>query len=157
TRVASCAFAAPKGSRYFSELDADTELEIYLQLNRWTDEDDPDAPESEYLSGDVYGYLRPRPPSADRTGLRLRHRRVLAHPDLDPDVLGEFIHEPRPLNRLTDIDGTYDLLGEERLVALRYLDFIPFLDRDRQTPDVEHYQVSLQDDGASVRWDLGVF
>ena len=152
TLVGSIVIEPLAGSRYFSELNDANELEIYFQLNRWTTLQTL-APESELLTGDVYGYLRPRPPANDSTGLRLSSRLLVAHPELDPSSLGEFV----TLANQLDIDGTYDFMPDEQLVALRYLDFIPFLDRCRSTPDVEYYLVSLQDDQASVRFDLGSF
>jgi hypothetical protein len=45
----------------------------------------------------------------------------------------------------------------DQLVALRYLDFVPFLDRTKTTPDVLFYLVSLQDVFGSLRVDLGSF
>ena len=161
TRLAVEDIAPLSGSRYFSELREPTELEIYFRLDRWSTLETTTEPPSERLSGDVYGYLRPRPPVADGTGLRLVSRRVVAHPQLDRDLLSEFVEspdtDPGKLVPVLDIDGTYDLLDEERLVALRYLDFIPFLDRCRRTPEIDRYLVSLQADQGSVRFDLGLF
>ena len=32
------------------------------------------------------------------------------------------------------IEGSYDILDNERIIVLRYLDFIPFIDRNYHTP-----------------------
>jgi hypothetical protein len=147
------------GSRYFEELGERDELEIYFQLNHWTLLENQSASSFERLTGDVYGYLRPKPPAADADGLRLSNRLLITHPKLDYR-LTEFVVSPStspPDISVSDIDGTYDLLREEQLVALRYLDFIPFLDRDRQTADVDSYLVSLQNHAGDLRYDLGMF
>jgi hypothetical protein len=81
---------------------------------------------------------------------------LLTHPHIDYQ-LAEFVCWPFPDAK--DPEGTYDLLCDEgrRLLALRYLDFIPFLDLNRTTPAVERYLVSLQDDKGGGRLDLGGF
>lgn len=161
TRCALGGVEPLSASRYCSEIGSPTELEIYFHVNRWSGLDTTTEPASERLRGDVYGYLRPRPTFADKTGLRLVSRRVVAHPRLDKTALREFIESPNTdpgiLVPGLEIDGTYDLFPEDRLVALRYLDFVPFLDRCRSTPEVDGYLVSLQSDHGYVRFDLGLF
>jgi hypothetical protein len=58
--------------------------------------------------------------------------------------------------RITDIDGSYDFSAPDRQVAVRYLDFVPFLDRAYKTPDVDGYAVcAVLADGSSK--DIGRF
>lgn len=146
------------GSRWFDELDADN-LELHFHLNRYTRLDNPQAAGEARLTGDVYGYLRPGPAEPERDGLRLGDRRLVAHPRLpeNPAVERTFLLDTggTPLIRITDIDGTYDVLAEDGLLTLRHLHFVPFLDREYTTPEVDRYDVYF--DGPEGRVPVGRF
>lgn len=134
-------------------------LEVRFHLNRYTRLDNPDGPDEARLTGDVYGYVR-EPLTRDAAdGTRLAARRIIAHPRLReaPELAAIFLADPRDLgnpdgqiSRNTDIDGTYDLLPDERALVLRTLDFISFLDREGTTPAVAGYGVSLEIGGQSI-------
>ena len=52
---------------------------------------------------------------------------LLSDSDLSTEVYNDF-HLPDV------IEGSYDILDNERMIVLRYLDFIPFIDRNYHTP-----------------------
>lgn len=159
TAVRADSLAEPGTSRFLQELAGNRDLQLYFHLNHYTRLDNGTEPEAARLTGDVYGYLWPA-----ATGMaddpRLSHRRLVAHPRLGetPEVEQLFLLEdgrddqgvPLPITRNTDIDGTYDILPDERLLVLRCLDFVPFLDRAYQTPEVDRYEVYFERDAGDL-------
>jgi hypothetical protein len=153
------------GSRFAAELEIG-DLDLHFQLNRYTEvplsapaEGEVQPPEADWLTGDVYGYLRPAAPTPGQGALRLSNRRVVAHPRLRGS--GE-VERTYLLNTAdpaitfnTDIEGSYDLLVDEELLTLRYLDFVPFLDRKHTTPQMDHYDVYFE--GPDGRVEVGRF
>jgi hypothetical protein len=126
-------------SRFSEELGQVVELEFHFHVNHYIRLDSPQSPEEARLTGDVYGYIRPSVPVVNQeSGLRVRGRRLVAHPRIGdrPEIEQLFLTNTgaTPLMRITDIDGTYDFLEADRLLTLRYLDFVPFLDRGYSTP-----------------------
>ena len=126
-------------SRFSEELGQAVELELHFHVNHYIRLDNPQSPQEARLTGDVYGYIRPSVPELNQeSGLRVKGRRLVAHPRIGdrPEIERLFLTDTgaTPLMRITDIDGTYDLVEADRLLALRYLDFVPFLDRDYGTP-----------------------
>lgn len=123
-------------------LGAGGELEIGIHLNRFQkalDREGNSLPNG--LTGDVYGYIRPRPVQRMPDGLRLANRRFVAHPNLgaSPAVERLFLTDlgpegPPSIRRIMDIDGYYDVEANGDWIALRPLDFIPFLDFAYATP-----------------------
>lgn len=135
----------PEGSRCGAELAGTHVLTLYFHLNHYTRIDNSAEPEGTHLTGDVYGYIRPAVPLRDPNGVRVANRRIVAHPDLGQarDIERTYLLEGvRSVIRITDIDGTYDFDVADQMIALRYLDFIPFLDRAYTTPNVSGYAVS---------------
>jgi hypothetical protein len=128
---------SPKESRFLQELGDETNLEFYVHLNGYTTWNILEAAVKDRLNGDVYGYIRPTSPVMDSKGVRIKRRRILAHSDVmnNPDIKRIFRGtSSKPLTRNTDIDGSYDIFKPNRLLAVRYLDFVPFLDRHHNTP-----------------------
>lgn len=128
---------SPEESRFLSELGDITQLEFYMHVNRWTKWNTKILGHSQdRLNGDVYGYIRPIVSVRDNNNIRIKARRLVAHPDIEKaskELANTFLTSI-PLTRNTDIDGTYDILSSDRMLILRYLDFIPLLDRDHTTP-----------------------
>jgi hypothetical protein len=154
---------SPEDSRFLSELGDMTQLEFYMHLNRYTVwNTEIVGHDQDKLNGDVYGYIRPAIQSHGNNGFRVKSRRIVAHPDLknSSKLLNIFLGKI-PLTRNTDIDGTYDILKSDKLLVLRCLDFIPFLDRDRNTPTdmgiVKEYIVFLVDQSTQEQFKLGSF
>lgn len=135
-------------SRFFSELGDAEVLQLHLHLNRYNRHDTGSGEKP--LTGDVFGYLCPPAPEQDAAAGRLRHRKLVAHPELPDHRWGFDTYLDAPSSKVPypphwiDIEGSYDLWPERRLVALRYLDFIPYLDTGRSTPPVERYEVRWQ-------------
>ena len=155
---------SPEGSRFLRELGDLTQLEFYMHTNRYTIWNTTNGYPEDRLNGDVYGYIRPIEPKIDNNGIRIKDRRLIAHPrikDSSEQIARTFLGTI-PLTRNTDIDGTYDILKANRLLLLRYLDFIPQLDRDYNTPTdtgiVKEYIVFFTDrQNTDYRIELGRF
>jgi hypothetical protein len=142
----------PKESRFLQELGELTQLEFYMHVNRYTVWNTKlvGYPQDR-LNGDVYGYIRPIMAVRDNLGIRIKGRRLIAHPDISnvsKEISNTFLGTT-PLTRNTDIDCTYDILKSDRLLTMRYLDFVPQLDRDYRTPTdkdiVKEYTVFFAD------------
>ena len=149
TSVRIDGITSPQGSRLGAEMASAQQLTLYFHLNHYTRIDNSDDPEGAHLTGDVYGYIRPFAPVRNVNGTRVANRRIVAHPRLrqSPDIEGIYLlNGPggtnNPVTRNSDIDGSYDFSGSDRMLALRYLDFVPFLDRLYTTPKVAGYVVS---------------
>ena len=154
----------PEGSRFLRELGDLTQLEFYMHTNRYTIWNTTNGYPEDRLNGDVYGYIRPVEPKIDNNGIRIKGRRLIAHPnikDSSKQISRTFLGTI-PLTRNTDIDGTYDILKPNRLLILRYLNFIPQLDRNYNTPTdtgiVKEYIVFFTDrQNTEYRIELGRF
>jgi hypothetical protein len=128
---------SPQESRFLSELGDITQLEFYMHVNNYTIWNTQLVGHSQdRLNGDVYGYIRPIVSVRDNNNIRIKARRLIAHPDIEKvsKELANTYLTSTPLTRNTDIDGTYDILSADRMLVLRYLDFIPLLDTDHTTP-----------------------
>jgi hypothetical protein len=155
---------SPEGSRFLRELGNLTQLEFYMHTNRYTIWNTSNGYAKDRLNGDVYGYIRPIEPTIDNNGVRIKGRRLNAHPyikDSSEQIAQAFLGTT-PLTRNTDIDGTYDILKANHLLLMRYLDFIPQLDRDYSTPTdkdiVKEYIVFFTDrQNTGHRIELGRF
>jgi hypothetical protein len=149
-----------QGSKYLTELKDIKILELYYHLNHYTRLDNQEEPVEKKLTGDVYGYIRRSASIMDSNGLRVKGRLLVAHPDLKPttEVSRNFLYNnpQAPIMRITDIDGSYDIFQTDRLLMLRYLDFIPFFDRKYTTPDVGKYRIYFSNDNGE-RIDIGEF
>jgi hypothetical protein len=150
-------------SQYLNEISNFNKLEVHLHLNNYyfysttvgiRDNDE------KALSGDVYGYICPLFQTVDSEGLRVRYRRILAHPNIESneEIAKAFLYKIdemdtsdieglRPyINIETEIDGTYDIIKPYNLLCIRYLDFVPLLNKRHDTLDVDNYRVSFEDD-----------
>ena len=142
---------SPAESRFLRELGDVTQLEFYMHTNRYTIWNTESGHPNDRLNGDVYGYIRPIQPMIDNDGRRIRDRRLIAHPDMKTtsERIAQAFLGTTPLTRNTDIDGTYDISKTNYLLSIRYLDFIPQLDRDHNTPTdkgiVKEYILYLTD------------
>jgi len=108
-----------ENSRCLKEIkDVLTNLKMYFHVSRY------DVSRNE---GDVYGYISRVVPETNNEGLLLNDRPLIADSDLSAEVYNDF-QLPEP------IVGSYDILDKESLIVLRYLDFMPFIDRNYHTP-----------------------
>lgn len=151
-------------SKYIEQLGGTRQLELYFHINHYTRVDNKEEPTEKLLTGDVYGYIRPPSSIIDSRGLRIKGRRLVAHPNLRSDTeIGRIFLYSNPLNPserillVTDIEGSYDITSNKELLTLRYLDFIPFLDRKYSTPKVVgKYRVYFSS-ASGERIDIGDF
>ena len=154
---------SPEESRFLNEIGDVTQLEFYMHTNRYTIWNTKNGYPQDRLNGDVYGYIRTIEPQTDNNGLRMRGRRLVAHPDMKDasKEVAQLFLGTTPLTRNTDIDGTYDISKANRLLMLRYLDFVPLLDRDHKTPTTEgivkEYLVSFTNKQTQDRIEVGSF
>ena len=129
---------SPKSSRFLRELGDVSKLEFHMHLNNYRPIalNKTQIDEKNGLNGDVYGYICPTMPVIDSNGTRIKNRRLVAHQELDKtkNVRDIFLGPDSRFDVNTDIDGTYDLFIDKRILILRYLDFIPLLDPDGNTP-----------------------
>ena len=129
---------SPKSSRFLRELGDVSKLEFHMHLNNYHPIalNKTQIDEKNGLNGDVYGYICPTMPVIDSNGTRIKNRRLVAHQELDKtkNVRDIFLGPDSRFDVNTDIDGTYDLFIDKRILILRYLDFIPLLDPDGNTP-----------------------
>jgi hypothetical protein len=154
----------PESSRFLRELGDLTQLEFYMHTNRYTIWNTTSGYPKDRLNGDVYGYIRPVESTVDNNGVRIKGRRLIAHHDVknSSEEIAHTFLGATPLTRTTDIDGTYDILKTNCLLLMRYLDFIPQLDRDYNTPTnkgiVKEYIVFFTDrQNTGYRIELGRF
>jgi hypothetical protein len=119
-----------ENSRYLKEVkDVLDNLKIYLHVSRY------DVSKNR---GNAYGYISRIVPEANDKGVLLNARPLIVDSDLSTEVYNDF--------RLPEvIEGSYDILDNERMLALRYLDFVPFIDRNYHTPVGYKYFVHLLD------------
>ena len=119
-----------ENSRYLKEVkDIVDTLKIYLHVSRY------DVSKNQ---GNAYGYISRAVPEADDKGVLLNARPLIVDSDLSTEVYNDF--------RLPKvIEGSYDILDNEHMLALRYLDFIPFIDTNYHTPVGYKYFVHLFD------------
>ena len=145
-------------SRAREELGSAQTFDIHFHLNRYTRVDNNQEPLN-HLTGDVYGYLRPTALVAKNVRKRTNNIRLVAHPEIGRanDIETTYLTDigKTPFMRMTDIDGYYDIDPLNRIACLRYLDFIPFLDRNRTTPRIKEYAVLWE--AETGRTDLARF
>lgn len=117
-----------ENSRCLKEIkDVLANLKIYFHASRY------DVSKNE---GDVYGYIGRTVPEATNEGVLLNDRPIIADSNLSTGVYNDF-QLPEP------IVGSYDILDKEGLLVLRYLDFMPFIDRNYHTPIDYRYFLHL--------------
>ena len=155
---------SPQASRFLQELGDVTDLEFYMHLNHYTTWNTQEGAVKDRLNGDVYGYIRPLIPVMDSNGVRIKKRRVVAHSNVlnNPELKRIFRgSSSKPLTMNTDIDGSYDIFKTGRLLVLRYLDFVPLLDRCHNTPAdrgmIKEYIVLFIDKDGTKEIEVGRF
>jgi hypothetical protein len=154
---------SPPGSRYLQELGDANELEFHMHLNQHTLWDTQEGIAKERLNGYVYGYIRPLGKIHDENGLRIKCRRIIAHSSVSDNtrIRRAFIGQKTHLTRNEDIDGSYDIFKSSGLLMLRYMDFIPFIDRCHNTPTdrgiINEYVVYLVNGNGEKQMEAGRF
>ena len=101
----------------------------------------------------MYQYL-------DDRRVRIHGRRTLIDPCITKELKQDFKLESyqRESNEVlrNDLEGTYEILIEEKLVVLRFLNFIPYLDIDNNIPSGYTFFVKLFNNGNEIESHLPV-
>jgi hypothetical protein len=135
----------PLSSKCLKEI-SNHDLELYFHLNNFTSVGT--EPKERQLEGDVYGYIRTRKSLNEDNGIRIKNRRLVESSALTPDdEIGKtylFSYYPT-INRNLEINGSFDISDDKKLLYLRYMEFVPFLDRNYTTPNIHKYSVYFRD------------
>lgn len=143
-----------------------TDLDVIFQLGHYTRLDNGTAQPGDQLTGTVCGIVRPKiDVTEDEAGRRLTGRKVVAsfalrdlarNEPLSPIGRMARASEDQEVTRRNEqLDAIYDILAEDRLVCLRVLDLVPFLDRDYTAAGFDHLKVTIENDGQ--RHEIGFF
>ena len=121
-------FVSNKSSRYLREFD-NGELKIYFHVSQFS---------FKTLEEKIFGYIGPRTPVESSKGIRISKRRVLITPNIDTELIKDLGIENHNTESedvfRNDLEGTFEILEEDRLTLLRFLNFIPFTDLSYSIP-----------------------
>jgi hypothetical protein len=143
-------FISRENSRFFREFDLETStFKIYFHLSKFY---------YSKLEGEVHGYIGLQVPELDDHHVKIHGRRLLVDPSITEELKGDFKmdrygEEPNQVGRY-DLEGTYEILTEKRLVVLRYLNFIPYMDSNNTTPPGYTFFVKLLNNGTEIESSL---
>jgi hypothetical protein len=139
-----------KSSRCISELLLEPlhlkKLEIHFRIDRY---------DINTNKGDVYGYISPGISETDENGVLVKNRHLIIDRKIDEHVKQDF-HVNDENDRLMHLEASYDIMKDNGMILLRYLDFIPFIDRDYHTPGGYRYYliVSKKDESNAAKKDI---
>ena len=145
-------FISTENSRFFRECDlANNNFKIYFHLSKFY---------YSKLQGEVHGYIGLYVKSLDDRRVRIHGRRTLIDPCITKELkqdfkLGSYQIESNEVLR-NDLEGTYEILIEEKLAVLRFLNFIPYLNIDRSVPSGYKFFVKLFNNGNEIESHLPV-
>lgn len=137
-------FVSSKSSRYLHEFD-DRELKIYFHVSQFS---------FKSLEGTIFGYIGPQIPVESSKGIRISKRRILITPNIDTELtkdLGIEDHntESEDVFR-NDLEGTFEILEENGLILLRFLNFIPFTNLSYSIPKGYRFFTTPSYDGMEI-------
>jgi hypothetical protein len=135
-----------ENSRFIREVGNERDLKIYYNVNSF---------DFRSLKGKVYGYVGPFVPPENRHDIRVHGRRLLINPTISPELKRDFnIKETdlEPVNDIgrKDLEGSYEIIEEERLAVLRYLNLVPFVDCKHNPPKGYNFSIALLYDGKQI-------
>lgn len=143
-------FVSIENSRFFSECDLEkSTFKIYFHLSKFY---------YSRLEGEVHGYVGLHVPELDDHHVRIQGRRLLVDPSITDEIKNDFNLDPyqkesKEVGRY-DLEGTYEILTEKRLVVLRYLNFIPYMDSNNTAPPGYTFFVKLFNNGDEIESSL---
>jgi hypothetical protein len=143
-------FITTENSRFFRELDLyNINLKIYFHLSKFN---------YATLEGEVHGYIGLHIPELDDQRFRIHGRRLLIDPCITDELKKDFMiqsyqEEAKEVAR-NDLEGTYEILREKKLVVLRYLNCIPYLDTHHKIPAGYTFFVIPLNNGNEIKSDL---
>ena len=142
-------FVKEENSRFIREVDR-TNLKIYFNAHLFY---------FESLEGNVLGYLGPSVPIENKNRVRINGRRLLVDPRILPEVKQDFgikrdekqdDLEPTESVLRNDLEGSYEIIEEKRLVVLRYFNFLPFLDTNHSLPKGYRFSIASLESGKQI-------
>jgi hypothetical protein len=106
------------------------------------------------LEGEINGYLGPYIAEENTEGVRLSGRRLLINPEIDSQVksdlsLESIDSESEDVFRY-DLELTYEIVAEKRILILRYLHAIPFIDVNDNIPKDYRFFIVLLYEGKRI-------
>jgi len=140
-------FISRENSRFFRECDlANSKFKVYFHLSKFY---------YSTLEGEVHGYLGPHVPDFDSNGVRIQGRRLLVDPSVSKDLKRDFKiekydEESEDMGR-NDLEGTYDIMVEKKLIVLRFLNFIPYVDTNNHPPSGYTFYIKLWNNGNEIK------
>jgi len=136
-------FITENNSRFIKESEGKVNLKLYFNLNSF---------DFKSLEGKVYGYIGPDIPLENEQEVRIKGRRLLLDPLIPTEIKTVFniqdsSFEPTDDIGRDDLEGTYEILEYEKLVVVRYLNFMPFINNAHTPyPDYTFSIVLLKND-----------
>ncbi|HYY86743.1 MAG TPA: hypothetical protein VE594_06530 [Nitrososphaeraceae archaeon] len=138
-------FVKEENSRFIREIgnNNDKNLKIYFNVNSF-----------DFLSleGKVYGYVGPYIPTENKYGVKIHGRRLLIDPSVSSELRQDFrIQEGdlEPVDNVLrkDLEGSYEIIEENKVAVVRYLNAIPFSDRNHSPPEGYRFSIILFENG----------
>jgi hypothetical protein len=125
---------------------SDLKLEIHFCIDRYNINTN---------KGDVYGYISPAISDTDENGILVKNRHLIIDSKVDEQVKKDF-HVDDENDRLMHLEASYDIMKDSGIILLRYLDFIPFIDKDYHTPAGYRYYliISKKDKSNAAKKDI---
>ena len=107
------------------------------------------------FKGKVYGYVGPFVPLENKHDIRVHGRRLLINPSISPELKRDFnIKETdfEAVNEIVrkDLEGSYEIIEENRLAILRYLNLVPFVDYKHNPPKGYQFSIAILYDGGQI-------
>jgi hypothetical protein len=126
-------FVSENTSKFIRESEGNVNLKLYFNLNSF---------DFKSLEGRVYGYIGPNIRFENEQEVRIQGRRLLLDPLMPAEIKTAFsitdsTFEPTDDIGRNDLEGTYEILEYKKLVILRYLNFMPFMD-NAHTPFLDY-------------------
>lgn len=133
-------FVNKENSRFLRELNGYNNLKVYFNTNLF----DPRS-----LQGKVYGYLGSSVPIENKRQVRIQGRRLMIDPAISSTLKQDFGINDRDLEPVNDIvrndlEGTYEIIEENRLAIVRYLNFIPFSVSNHNPPQGYKFYINYE-------------
>ena len=138
-------FLTVDNSRFFRELQINN-FKIHYNVRKF---------DFNSLEGEINGYLGPYIADENTEGIRLSGRRLLINPEIDSKVksdlsLENIENESEDVFRY-DLELTYEIVAEKRMLILRYLQAIPFIDVNDNIPRDYHFFIILLYEGKRIK------
>ncbi len=137
-------FISSKNSRFLREC-TNEDLKMYFQVSQFS---------FEKLEGTIHGYLGPQIPEQNSNAIRISKRRMLITPDIDIELKNDLGLEDKDTEFegvfRYDLEGTYEILEDKRLILLRFLNFITFTDLSYSVPKGYRFFIVMLEHGKKI-------